>query len=427
MSINSSTITIPLSNPLQSLDMRIKFRLHRRSGVEARRIRGDYTFEQLHAVVSQWWDHAHVCWQYADPIDTDDVVTLSSHPEWVECVAIHRDAGKHLITIDVRRANKAERKAAAAAAMVSVSTTAPPENNEDVEEEAEAEAVVENPDQCDDVEVVGTPHLERHGGDGTTTEMADAECNMNEVSDAARDLLVLLFGPDIVRRLWSGDSMCPILSHGLAKIRSRSVGAAWSPDKQVEVELDMDALIRHANTAACAVMDETDYTAALHILVLAASLPATRMDNLNRTHYNTACAYALMGDSFGALRELGVAIGLGYDNVDLMQSDDDLASLRGMDEFQELVAVLKGGKTTAVADVDNDNDAAVVSEEQHQQVVQDEDEWVAVEPAVCNDAEWVRKVAALRVIFTNLDDKDASEALTAANGSLHEAVTMLLQ
>eukprot|EP00760_Papus_ankaliazontas_P020557 PhM_4_TR18457/c0_g1_i4/m.17601 len=145
MSINSSTITIPLSNPLQSLDMRIKFRLHRRSGVEARRIRGDYTFEQLHAVVSQWWDHAHVCWQYADPIDTDDVVTLSSHPEWVECVAIHRDAGKHLITIDVRRANKAERRAAAAAAMVSVSTTAPPENNEDVEEEAEAEAVVENP------------------------------------------------------------------------------------------------------------------------------------------------------------------------------------------------------------------------------------------------------------------------------------------
>eukprot|EP00760_Papus_ankaliazontas_P020554 PhM_4_TR18457/c0_g1_i1/m.17610 len=138
MSINSSTITIPLSNPLQSLDMRIKFRLHRRSGVEARRIRGDYTFEQLHAVVSQWWDHAHVCWQYADPIDTDDVVTLSSHPEWVECVAIHRDAGKHLITIDVRRANKTERKAAAAAAVQKQAAVVDMNdvNKDDVEDEA---------------------------------------------------------------------------------------------------------------------------------------------------------------------------------------------------------------------------------------------------------------------------------------------------
>jgi tetratricopeptide (TPR) repeat protein len=52
--------------------------------------------------------------------------------------------------------------------------------------------------------------------------------------------------------------------------------------------------------------------------------------------YNQACAHALAGDRRAALDGLSKALGAGFDQPDLFQTDDDLDALRGDPEFARL-------------------------------------------------------------------------------------------
>jgi len=57
--------------------------------------------------------------------------------------------------------------------------------------------------------------------------------------------------------------------------------------------------------------------------------------------YNLACSHALLGQRREALAALRRAVELGYDDYEWMMQDQDLASLRGLDEFRDLVRVVK--------------------------------------------------------------------------------------
>ncbi len=58
--------------------------------------------------------------------------------------------------------------------------------------------------------------------------------------------------------------------------------------------------------------------------------------------YNLACALALLGQTDRALESLANAVEEGWDDVDWMQRDDDLASLRGDKRFAEITREVHG-------------------------------------------------------------------------------------
>ena len=54
-------------------------------------------------------------------------------------------------------------------------------------------------------------------------------------------------------------------------------------------------------------------------------------------HYNLACSYSLLSDFDSALLALEKALLLGYDDLEQIQADADLANLRRDRRFQRLV------------------------------------------------------------------------------------------
>ncbi len=79
-----------------------------------------------------------------------------------------------------------------------------------------------------------------------------------------------------------------------------------------------------------------DYAAALECYAQAARSTGTRAPAL----YNTACAHALLGATEPALEALQGAVSAGFANVSLARADTDLASIRGDERFE---AILAGG------------------------------------------------------------------------------------
>jgi len=59
--------------------------------------------------------------------------------------------------------------------------------------------------------------------------------------------------------------------------------------------------------------------------------------------YNIACCEALLGNPESALHFLREAINTGYRNLKHIQGDDDLKSLRDLDEFKEIISSIKSG------------------------------------------------------------------------------------
>ena len=73
---------------------------------------------------------------------------------------------------------------------------------------------------------------------------------------------------------------------------------------------------------------------------LALPLPAEMLGNLR---YNLACAQARLGKKADALASLAAAVQYGWDDVDHMQADADLESLRAEQQFKDLAAKLNVG------------------------------------------------------------------------------------
>ena len=61
--------------------------------------------------------------------------------------------------------------------------------------------------------------------------------------------------------------------------------------------------------------------------------------------YNGACLYARLGEPQRAIEALAQAVAGGYKTFGWMEQDPDLASLRGLPEFQKIVATQGVGST----------------------------------------------------------------------------------
>ena len=59
-------------------------------------------------------------------------------------------------------------------------------------------------------------------------------------------------------------------------------------------------------------------------------------------YYNMACAHARLGHPDQAFENLGKAIDAGFTNKQLMQQDDDLASIRSDARFSTLLGRIPG-------------------------------------------------------------------------------------
>ena len=62
--------------------------------------------------------------------------------------------------------------------------------------------------------------------------------------------------------------------------------------------------------------------------------------------YNLACSYSLLGEVDLALEELTIAIELGYDDLEFMQTDPDLKNVRNDSRFQDLVSLIETWEST---------------------------------------------------------------------------------
>jgi hypothetical protein len=65
--------------------------------------------------------------------------------------------------------------------------------------------------------------------------------------------------------------------------------------------------------------------------------PETRRVDL----YNLACVYARLGLARQAMERLAAAVELGFDRIDLLETDQDLEPLRTLPEFQDFLKRVK--------------------------------------------------------------------------------------
>lgn len=59
--------------------------------------------------------------------------------------------------------------------------------------------------------------------------------------------------------------------------------------------------------------------------------------------YNIACCYCCMGRPQAALPTLTALLDSGFDDIRTLESDPDLAPLRALKEYQDIVGGLRGG------------------------------------------------------------------------------------
>ena len=63
-----------------------------------------------------------------------------------------------------------------------------------------------------------------------------------------------------------------------------------------------------------------------------------------RVHYNLACSYALTGNKEEAIETLQAAVELGFEDLELLRNDEDLAILRTESRFKEIENHLEKGQ-----------------------------------------------------------------------------------
>jgi len=104
---------------------------------------------------------------------------------------------------------------------------------------------------------------------------------------------------------------------------------------------DHPAVAQSVQNLASAIRATGDYRQALTLYERALEIYRTALGpehpRVAMTHYNVGCLLALQGESSKSLEQLRLAMALGFRNP-AMAEDPDLASLRGLDAFQNLLA-----------------------------------------------------------------------------------------
>jgi len=351
----------------------LKFLLQRRDGVQVRRIGGaSFSFEEIQTLMAQWWEGAHVTYRYTDC--DGDVVTIGSEPEWRECLHHHAELGLNPVRLKVAKVPKARPRAAP------LPVPAPP------------------------VEAIAAA---MHALNPTTGESTVIPVEEPTV-DAARALLVALFGDVVVRKLWSGGDVAGSDITKVAKVLGCTPGNSWDPSHQVDVDIDLGALRAAASKHGLAMLGVGNNEGARDVLSLATKLPLDNENDDVIIRYNLACAHALLGSSEAALKELTLAIEHGYTDGTHMAKDEDLVSLHGHDAFQALVRRLCPPTPTA--------DAMPEPVHVPAEAVVPQRPVAPVDP----------KVEYLMAIFPTMDAETAGDMLRHARGDMRGAIELFL-
>ena len=391
----------------------IKFELQRTKEVELRRLRGDFTFDELLTSVNHMWGSApkHLLIEYVD--DEGDRVKIGSEAEWGEAVTQFLSSGSPALRLFVRRTRKngGSRKAEEVDSGSDAEVTEQPAP----ERRTPSSRVAVPPLKLPEAPASEAPAAAARAPSPVAPVSPAAEAMMPRVETgddsqaAVVDLLSRLYDCDAGREMmnmFSPVDFAPIVRRRLDAVAG-----------EVLVDVDNVAL-RHLTISRTnmwigqRLYEKAEATLEAALLVW----PADQV-----LEYNAACAAALRGDVVKALAQLEAAATHGYNDVSQLENDPDLASLRQTARFKSIVAGVR-----ARTGVPASAPAAAV------EVAAPVDAPAAATPAAtaaaptAPPAEKFDPVATLMAMFPQLSADAATRLLKRHGGDLARAATSAL-
>eukprot|EP00672_Neobodo_designis_P020750 CAMPEP_0174851806 /NCGR_PEP_ID=MMETSP1114-20130205/23984_1 /TAXON_ID=312471 /ORGANISM="Neobodo designis, Strain CCAP 1951/1" /LENGTH=382 /DNA_ID=CAMNT_0016086363 /DNA_START=51 /DNA_END=1199 /DNA_ORIENTATION=+ len=341
-----------------------KISLERRGGVELRRVRGVFSFEEICSVIRHMWnsDPKRINIEYED--EDGDRIRVGSELEWSEAIHHHADRGDRVVRLFAKRGTKAGDRAR---------TSDSSSDGETVETTAQAEAIPKavvpplplhdnsSPQQKSDEptsEIPADEGMSRQGTEGT----ADHENTI--------DLLSRLFDCDAAKEIqdmFSKVNFSPIVS--------RRVDAVA---QEVHVDVDKVALRHFTVTRTNLWIGNALYEKAES--TLEAAMRVWPDDHI--FEYNAACSASLRGDLEKAMSLLEQAVEHGYRNVQQLKRDPDLENVRGHPNFGRIIEASRG---THVEVVEHNDDTETSGAAKVDAPVTDVDRFLAVFPHMTSE------------------------------------------
>lgn len=299
-----------------------KVQLQRRDNPTLHRFSGSYTYEEFLSVVAHLWGHAPktLILEYVDP--EGDTIRLSGGMEWEECMRLYReDFNEAPLRVFARRHKKedkvGEKREAIPTESVSRSPGAPEQPVSLPSESELSESPVASSVARPAVPPLAIPTM--------TQEKKAAPKKPTLVFErlehqSVMDLLSMLFQCNAAEQLVAGS----VSQFGPAV---RLIPSADSTE--VHLDIDLPAIYSRTVKQTNELLDSRRYEEAERILRTAL---AVFQDN-KLLEYNLACALSLQGQLEEAFNMLNLATAHGYDNVEHLMKDPDLAGLRTYPAF----------------------------------------------------------------------------------------------
>lgn len=393
----------------------IKFELQRTKEVELRRLRGDFTFDELLTSVNHMWGSSapkNLLIEYVD--DEGDRVKIGSEAEWGEAVTQFLSTGSPALRLFVRRARKSggSRKAEEADTGSDAEATEQPAAAAAERRTPSTRVAVpplklpEAPSALPPTPAAPAPAALPPAPASPAAEAMMPRVETGDDSQAAVvDLLSRLYDCDAGREMmnmFSSVDFAPIVRRRLDAVAG-----------EVLVDVDNVAL-RHLTISRTnmwigqRLYEKAEATLEAALLVW----PADQV-----LEYNAACAAALRGDVVKALAQLEAAVTHGYNDVSQLETDPDLASLRQTARFKSIMAGVRARTDVAapVPPVSTDVAAPVVATP------------VATAPTPAPaEKEKFDPVATLMAMFPQLSADAAARVLKRHGGDLARAAASML-
>jgi len=294
-----------------------KITLERRSSSEMRRVRGNFSFDEMTSVIRHMWnsDPKRLHIEYVD--EDGDRVCVGSQLEWVEALQHHADRNLAVVRLFARRGQKGDDSDGDDVSSVdggnrpSSMPAVPPLNVNATQVPAE-----------------DVPTADEEQG------MAQEASNVSTEGTADHENTI-----DLLSRLYDCDAakeMQDMFSRiDFKPIVNRRVDAVA---QEVHVDVDKVALRHFTVTRTNLWIGNALYEKAESTLEAAMRV----WPNDHIFEYNAACSASLRGDLDKALQLLVLATEHGYRNVQQLKRDADLENVRSHPDFTRVLNAARG-------------------------------------------------------------------------------------
>ena len=304
-------------------DIPIKVVVQRSKETTIHRFRGTYSFDALTTVLGHVYGSStkKLVIEYDD--DEGDRVRIASDIEWAECVRLC-SGGNTLLKLYLRRGKGEETKK---------KSDSPAKLKEDSDSDNETPIVPKLTLPTVDAEqtsaVPELPSLNASATSAPKSLAREYQC------ESQQDKLVL----ELVSTLFKCDAAHELMSPFPTIDFGSVVRRVVDPLRQeVHIDIDRQTLRHRAIVTANAMIDGHAYDSA-HAVLKAADALFTA-DYI--IEYNLACVAALRGDSGEAVDLLLRSVDHGYNKVDHLEHDEDLATIIGDARVVSLIRSMKG-------------------------------------------------------------------------------------